>query len=177
MIEMIIVVVVMGLLAAAIVPRMSGTDARRAKIARDDVVDLLTVLAYRSGVSIEPLGLRYNAEAGTLAMLTLRVDPESGRTTWTADRLANDVVMPHDVRIVSCIVNGELLKQSSWLIECPVEEPRPAFSIRLVGPKLDIVCDLPSHATAPSVRRSDEEADERMEPVDLDQTGRGQEPW
>ncbi len=177
MMEMIIVVIVLGLLATAIVPRMAGTDARRARITHDATVDLLTVLAYRTAISLHPLGLEYDADARLLRIVTLSVDEQTGRPQWRADRLSTAVQFPLDVQIADCRAAGRLIKESSWLIEFPVEEPRPELSLHLVGPKLDVVCMLETHATAAKSVRLGEEIDDALNPIDLDAIGRGLQSW
>ena len=177
MMEMIIVVIILGILATAIVPRMTGTDARRAHISRDATEDLLTVLAYRADVSLYPVGLEYNAEENVLRVVTLVVDPQSQQATWQPDQLNAEVRYPEDVRIDRCVVNDEVQRQGYWLVECPTQEMRPAISLHLSGPQLNVTCELQPHETAARMHLADNDDSTEPKPVDLDAEGRGLEPW
>jgi prepilin-type N-terminal cleavage/methylation domain-containing protein len=177
MMEMIIVVIVLGLLATAIVPRMTGTDARRARIALEATEDLLTVLAHRSSVSFHPVGLQYDGEANVLRIMTLQIDPRTERGVWQPDDLADEVRYPDDVRVQKCYVDDEPQAYGSWLVEFPVQEVRPVLRLRLAGPKLDVFCVLASHASTSRTVPAGGQMEEESPLVDLDAEGREFDPW
>ncbi len=177
MMEMIIVVIVLGLLATAIVPRMTGTDARRARISLEATEDLLTVLAHRSTISFHPVGLQYDGQANILRIMTLSVDPRTERAVWQPDQLADEVRYPADVRIERCYVDETPQSYASWLIEFPVQEVRPDVRLRLAGPGLDVYCVLASHASTCRTVQTGEESEQASPLVDLDAQGREFDSW
>jgi type II secretory pathway pseudopilin PulG len=177
MMEMIVVVIVLGLLATAIVPRMAGTDARRARIALEATEDLLTVLAYRNSISFHPVGLQYDAEQNVLRIMTLNVDPRTNRAVWEPDQLADEVRYPDDVQIELCYVDDVPQSYRSWLIEFTAQDSRPDVRLRLAGPKLDVFCLLPAHASTSRTMPAGADLEVETLLVDLDAEGREFDPW
>ena len=70
-IELMVVVVIMGILSAAVVPAMSNVHAMREGGARDDVVRMIQVAKGRAVASGVPRGLRVNLADSSLTILKM----------------------------------------------------------------------------------------------------------
>lgn len=108
LVELMVVVVIMGVLSAAVVPAMSNVRAMREGGARDDVVRMIQVAKGRAVASGMPRGLRVNLSDSSLTIVKITDlgDVEIGFDPLTnGDRTINIASLYSGVSIVD-MVNG-----------------------------------------------------------------------
>ena len=96
LLEMIVVVVILGILAAAAVPRLVGNDRRQFQLAVDQVGDLLTMYAQRENTGLTSVGLEQNSTSNQIGLVILDIDPaHPGQpATWRNDHNVKPVQLP-----------------------------------------------------------------------------------
>ncbi|MBL8745346.1 MAG: prepilin-type N-terminal cleavage/methylation domain-containing protein [Phycisphaerae bacterium] len=176
LIELIVVIVILSVVAAAVAPRFSGGDARRAEQAARNVRTLLSIAAHRDSLGSERLSLAYQQSSRTLTLETRRAAADGSRG-WHADPLIAPAELgPLAIRSVS--IDGRVLAEGDFRIEFPEHEPRGLIELTLERPgaaeSWSIVL-LPSSVQAdmnPNGARQD-----LVRPIDLDAQGSGESPW
>lgn len=178
LIELTITLVIMGLLATMIVPRLSGTARRSYDLGVDQVADLLTMYAHREQIEPRPVGLRYDSRRQTLLVVIL----DETTNEWETDLLTRPVKLPAEIdgNAVTVYVEGGPVHIDEYPFSAEPGQLRPLLEIevRPLEPDLadPVTLRLEPHAIAP--RRSDRNAyfDVRQ-PIDLDASGRRREDW
>lgn len=179
LIEVIIVIMIIVLFAGLILPRLSGLNRRAEQIAVDRVADLLSAFSYRDSLASGSTAIEYSSSGGSLALLTLWVDPEEpdDPAIWSHDILAPMVRLPETMGM-RAYEDGELLADSDWSILTRVDGTRPKIEIELVGESINSTIMLDPWAQTPSV--VDElslETTLLSDAIDLDAIGQDKEPW
>jgi prepilin-type N-terminal cleavage/methylation domain-containing protein len=179
LIELIVVVVVLGIAAAAIVPKFTGTARQEADNSVDQVAELLRLFAYRQSLSSQQVALWRDGNDGRIHLLVMDIDPEEpdAPPAWRPDRFAAPVSLPLGVEIVEIQNNDQRVDPAEWTISSVPGGERPKIAIRLVGLGIDSTVALPQGS--PSVVRvdADKPAPFAREPIDLNRAGREFEPW
>lgn len=159
-----------------VIPRLTGNRGREFELTVDRVADVVLMFAHRISTSNKPAGLRYNTDAMQFELLQ-KYEDEDGRY-WVLDPLAQPVMLPSwlDQDTVTMYVNGELTDTTHWPITTTPGEARPLLEVILRWEDRNVVINLPSHATGPSVW-FDGMGVAQLAPVDLDAEGRGREEW
>jgi prepilin-type N-terminal cleavage/methylation domain-containing protein len=184
MIELIVVVVILGVMAAAIVPRMFGNERRAAENEIRQVTSFLSTVASRSALSSQSLGIRYSAADGRMELYSLRARGNAGDFAAARDFLPDPVTLPvrlNHVKLSAATVGGLPVDQSQLWVEFAAGAPRPsvvmvfefdkraAWHVELSGDESQAVyaaTELTDNAT-PRYSRTD----------DLDKKGASQTPW
>lgn len=179
LIEVIIVIMIIALFAGLILPRLSGLNRRSEQITVDRVADLLSAFSYRDSLASGSTAVEYSSSGGSLALLTLWVDPEDPDepAIWSHDILAPMVRLPETMGL-RAYEDGELLAHGDWSILTRIDGTRPKIEIELIGESVNATIMLDPWAQAPSV--VDELSLERTllsDAVDLDAIGQDKEPW
>jgi type II secretory pathway pseudopilin PulG len=176
---LIVVIVILGVMAAVIVPRFMGTARQEASVAADRVGELMRLFAYRQALSSQQVGLWRDGADGRMHLLVMDADPKDPSATpeWRSDRFASVVTLPSGVDVTDVRVNDQRQRNEEWLVASVPGGARPKIEIRVVGNGVDATLVLP--AGSPSVVRIDEGqlAPFVRTPIDLDRAGRDQEPW
>lgn len=176
LLEMIVVVVVLGVLAAMAIPRLSGTRSREYELKVEETADLMVMFAHRLSTSTKASGLQYDSHNRRLYLLTLQ--SEEDETYWVTDPLSPPVTFPQwmEEEAVSVFTDGDYVDTSQWPLTTMPGENRPLIEISLEWEEQSALIMLPSHAMAPSVW-IDGDGTEPLTPIDLDAAGRSREEW
>ncbi len=186
MVELIVVVVVMTVIAATILPRFAGNEARAAEQEARNVKEFFSSVGARAALTSQSLQVEYRATSKQFVMKTARAtDPANfaSEREWLADPLLAPVTLSH---IVVKLITTEGLPGDalSFSIELPVGKPRPAMVVVLAqsspGEKGAWRVELASTAVQAKLTRTDP-LDAAMPlagtSVDLDDAGMGENPW
>lgn len=179
LIEMTVVVLVIGILAAVALPRLGNNQSRSFDLVADKVTDLLMMYAQRESVGRRPVGLWEDRENGRLALVVLDVDETGadGQPQWVLDRFVRPVELPESVEIDEVQADGQRTDISQWPLQTEPGQNRPAIAIILRGPRDVVTVALASHALSPVKVSGDAYHDYLGGPVDLDASGRDREDW
>ena len=74
MIELLVIIVIMGVLAGVMLPRMSAGGNRRGEVEAESVRVMLSRLGEKDAFSVSPLALIYEGETAMLRMEMRKVD-------------------------------------------------------------------------------------------------------
>ena len=69
LLEMIVVIIILGIMASMVIPRLSGNQGREFNLTVDRIADVVLMFAHRVSTSNKPAGLRYNIEAMQFELL------------------------------------------------------------------------------------------------------------
>lgn len=196
MIELIVVVVIMGVMAAAIVPRMFGNEKRGAENEVRLVRGFLDAVATRAALTSQGLGIRFTAgekgDGGVLELLSLRARGNAGDFAAEREFLPDPVTLPVDLvhtRVSAFTAGGVPSNPRSAWVEFAAGAARPTVVIVLTHgveegkPSADAAAwrlELPgdeSRAVAARTDVRDAGVPGFSRAVDLDQSGGGQTPW
>jgi len=181
-IELLTIVVILGVVAGVVLPRLVGNDRRAAQRELQQVEDLLTSAASREAFSSTPVALAF--EDGTLRIRVLRspeeLTPWSGPGTWVDDPLARPVTLEH-LRLASASASGQVLADDAWRVDMTTLEARPAVALGLTDSRgNDWVVHLASEAERATTSTLDAGTTSdglAGQAVDLDEIGREEDPW
>jgi prepilin-type N-terminal cleavage/methylation domain-containing protein len=194
LLEIIVCIVILGLIATAIVPRVLNVGRRQADLEAGRVQRLLSVVAEKCSVWNEAVAVDYSADKSQLSVWTRRADTKAGadatgsaRVKWEMDGLVEPVVLDR-LRLAQAAQDGQILPGGKWRVAFIPGQPRPELTFQLEpkaeqdGPRW-MVTLAPDQATA--VRSAGEDslhsgklpmgAESRS--IDLDDAGKGQTPW
>lgn len=137
MVELIVSIVVIGVLAAVVTPRLLITDERRARTEARDVAAMLSLIAQRTEMGGHHMALTYERERGALRLEALRTRGERtnfrerAAREWGRDLLAPDVVL-EIVRIEEARFDGRPADdRDEWRAEFAPSVPRPHVELVL----------------------------------------------
>jgi len=173
---MIVVIMVIGIMATMIVPRLDGNREREFGLTVDRVSDVILMFAHRASTSNKPVGLRFDPESKQFELL-IKFE-EDGEKFWGYDPLTPPITLPRwlESDSIYLYVDGELTDTSQWPITALPGENRPLIETILQWEQHEVNISLPSHAMGPSVL-FDGIGEEVLVPVDLDSEGRGRDEW
>ncbi|MEO1131056.1 MAG: prepilin-type N-terminal cleavage/methylation domain-containing protein, partial [Planctomycetota bacterium] len=139
LIELIVVVVLLGVLAGLVAPRLLTTERRRAEATVTDLTSMLSVVARRDALGNSRMALEYDAERGTVKLDTLRVEGErfgTRQTAWRPDPLTPRVEL-EGIEITETRVDGYSTGEKWWRIEFAPGVPRPLIElvVQYTGPR------------------------------------------
>lgn len=169
----------MALLAAIIVPAITGIGARQARLGVDQVQDLLTMYAYRDSTGAQPVALWGNGDAGELGLWVLDQDPSFAEdpAAWVPDRFSAPLILPSAISMVDVRVDGRRLPLADFIIARQPSQPRPTIEIDLEGEDVEVTLVLePQALTARRIEKG-VAIDGFRTQIDLDRQGRDREDW
>ncbi|MFM1936614.1 MAG: hypothetical protein RI990_1573 [Planctomycetota bacterium] len=178
LIELVVVVVLLGIAAAVVVPRFSGTAKQEADTGVDRVTELMRLFAFRDSMGSQQVALWRDGTDGRLHLLVKDAAGEGDQAPeWRPDRFAAPLALPAGLEIDEVRIDGSRVDPGEWLVANVPGGERPEIEIRLVGHGIDSTVSLP--AGAPSAVRIDvgKPAPFSRFPIDLEAQGRGSEPW
>ncbi len=188
LVELIVSIVVIGILAAVVTPRLLVTDDRRAGQEARDIAGMLGILAQRSGYGSHHLALSYEQASGIFRMEALRTRGErSGfreraSREWSRDLLAPELDLSI-VRIEEARFDGRGVEsEREWRAEFAPGVPRPHIELVLsVGESGSArwVVELLPYATEPRLLDAGSAAarESVLLAVDLDAMGMSEVDW
>lgn len=185
MIEVIVVVVILGVLMLAVVPRLRSGRDREVEAAAERVADLLSAAARRDALTSQRLALEYDKRTGVIRLMTMgSAEDEVAAPSlhiWRQDPVTPTVSLV-DVLLKEAQTDGVPLDASNWRVEFPQNTLRPALTIILTDEQGDnpYRVDLPARgtraSTAPGLTLPPGSV-EGAGTIDLDQSGKGNVTW
>lgn len=180
LLEMIVVVIVLTILAALIVPRLTGNQKREFRAAVDKVSDLLTMYGQRQNLGQRIVGIQQNRYDNSIALIEIDDaggDPGSGN--WRIDPYVKPVRLPGFMTDsdVEFYVDGDPYDASDWPLSSEPGQERPTIEIRLRGSEDFATLVLQPHGVAPIVVNGENSSGINRTPIDLDNEGRSREDW
>jgi prepilin-type N-terminal cleavage/methylation domain-containing protein len=187
LIEIIIVVILIGVLAGLIIPRMVNSGKRQADFESSEITRLLGVAARRAALSGEIVAVEYDGAGPRLSLVALReTDTSRGpRQTWVQDPLVTPVELTA-VDVIRATADGQPIGNAGgkWWVDFNPSEPRPALWLLVGRPGSDASSqwqvELLPEETSASRRSMDEPsraASAGALRVDLDATNQGERAW
>lgn len=179
LIELIVVSALLAIVAALVVPRLTGMARREADVAAERLSELLSMFAFRDASGAASCAIWLDPETGCIALWTLESDPARPREepAWIPDRHVQPICMPQGVELSEVRVDGRPLDGTEWRIMGSPSGERPEIMMRLSAEGMETELVLPPNASVP-MRTDNGVSRERVRmPVDLDQSGMDREPW
>jgi len=183
LVELIVVVVIVSVLAAAIVPRLGGQRLRSAKAEVRAVRDFLSAVAVRSSLVVQNLAVVGATGDFTLYSPRALNDPAdfSAERPWITD-LTVPPVRLNELVVVAVTSNGDPLATSDFTVVLPAGAARPSVGVVLSLPdrSLSWRIELPPGVLSASVFETDRNDDATVRSstrIDLDDSGMGDTPW
>ncbi len=179
LLEIIVVIIIIGVLSAMIVPRLSGNQQREFKLTVERVNDVVLMFAHRVSTSNQAAALRYDPQNSQFELLSKIQDEEAtGEFFWGVDPLAQPVTLPSWLGedAITILVDGEITDTTQWPVTTTPGETRPLIEVALHWDEHDALISLQSHAMGPTIW-FDGVGTEPLMPIDLDAEGRGREEW
>ena len=177
--ELVVVIVILAIAAVAVVPRLGGTARQEASNAVDRAAELVRLFAYREALGAQQVALWRDGADGRIHLIVKDRDPENPDEPpdWRADRFAAPVALPEGLELVDARIDDRRVDPGEWNFASVPGGTRPKIALRFVGHGVDSSVVLP--AGSPSVFRVDADKPDPFarDMIDLDRSGRGDEPW
>lgn len=177
MIEVIVAIVILGVLAGLVSVRFTNSPRRRFNLAVERVEGLLETLAHRQVLGQARMALDYAVDTRELSLLMLALDADGNSLEWRPDPLVETVIFDDEIWLEEVRVDGRSLGVP-FLEEMPLEDVRPAIEVQIGFADNFEIIELLPHDLRP-IRQIDTGStqDARPYPVDLDESGLGDQPW
>jgi len=179
LIELIVVSALLAIVAALVVPRLTGMARREADVAAERLSELLSMFAFRDGSGSATCAIWLDPDTGCVALWTLESDPSQPAEApeWVPDRHVQPVCLPQGVELAEVRMDGRPLDGSEWRILGSPSGERPEVYMRVIAEGMETELLLSPNASVPT-RTDNGVARERARvPIDLDQSGMDREPW
>lgn len=176
-VEVIVVVVVLAVLAGAIVPRLTSSAGRRARVEAQAVASTLSAAAVRDAVSSQRLALDFDGEALRALTYGSTADEADSARAWRPDPLIPEARLQE---LALAAVQTDLARTSGGVfrIELPRMGRRPAIELQLIDSGGETWwVSLASGATRAVVETGGGGETAGASVVDLDASGQGRQPW
>ena len=177
LIELVVVVVLLGVMAAIITPRLFESSSRRMSACARELAMLLSVAAHRDSIGADRLALEYDGAARAVRMLVLRSG--EGEARWQTDPLVGEVVIPEGASLAA-FADGRPLDAGAWRVAMPPTEPRPTLELQLAMEKSRssawIITLFPAASSA-TLAAPGAAARPALTSIDLDSAGVGDRTW
>jgi len=179
LIEVLVVVVLIALAAAVTLPRLTGNENRAARLAVEDVADLLTVFAHRESMGHSDIAVGYDPDSRAIMLLRLVGDPinPDNPPRWEIDRFESPVRLPQSVMIAEVREDGMSVDRKDWFIPALPGQGRPTIEMVLVSPDFAATIALPADGIAARILWPDGSTGPLRATIDLDAQGRDREVW
>ena len=184
LIEVIVAVVILAVLSAMIVPRLTRTTKAEHENAVAKMSDLLSMFAFRDATSSKQIALWQDPETGWFSMLTKDRDPlttsedgERSKYEWVTDIRLSPVALPRGMELVGLSIDDVEVSGSDWLIPSVPGGGRPSVEMHLLSGLIDTVLRLDSNSMVPTRLDTGGTAVQTREALDLDQYGTRDEKW
>jgi prepilin-type N-terminal cleavage/methylation domain-containing protein len=179
LIELIVVAALLAVVAALVVPRLTGMSRREADMAAERLSEVLAMFAFRDATGAQQSAIWLNPESDCVELWNLESNPErpAEPPQWTPDRYVQSYRLPPGVELVDVFSDGERLPKGEWRIVSSVGGPRPRVEMRLLADNREIVLLLEPSASMPARIDDGRVREGSRVSVDLDKRGLDQEPW
>jgi prepilin-type N-terminal cleavage/methylation domain-containing protein len=195
--EAIVVMVIIGILAGVMMPRVLSMGQRQAEQEAKLVRGLLTVAADKASVMHQSVAVDYaeattgdNGRGARLTIWVQKEDPKVGsdatgaaRVKWEQDRMS-EVVEFSRLRVAQAMQDGGVLSGGKWRVAFAPGRPRPSLELKLEpiasrdGPTWTVTLK-PDDTSATLVAGNEAKAAPAgsSRTVDLDDSGQGDSKW
>jgi len=174
LLELVVVMILLGITAGLVAPRLGSLAPRRAEAAARDVRTLLSVVGHRDSVPGPALALRFDAASSTLAVD--RLDPQA--KDWRPDPLLAPA-STQGLKLTQALADGVPLDTTSFRLELPRSAPRPTLELTFESASTPVTTHrilwLSSSAEAQLAAPSSPTT--FPAPIDLDAAGLGEVAW
>lgn len=183
LIEVVIAIIIIAVMAAMIMPRLTRTVKGEHEAVVDRMQDLLSMYAFREGTSSQQIAIWQDPETGWFTLLTAQREQDGahdGRPAvveWVADRRLTPIALPRGMELAELLVDGQSVTGTDWLIPTVPGGGRPAIEMRLVSDAVDSLLRLDSNAIVPVRMDSGAEAPFQREARDMTEYGSRGEQW
>lgn len=169
--------VVLAVLAGAIVPRLTSSAGRRARVEAQALASTLSAAAMRDAVSSQRVALDFDgATLRAMAYGSTDGDPDTARL-WRADPLIPEARL-QELSLAAAHTDLARLSGETFRIEFPRMGRRPAIELQLVDSRGEAWrVSLASGATRAVAGPARENLSGAAVVVDLDASGQGRHPW
>ncbi len=177
MVEIIVVVVILGVLAGLMVPRVISSSGREARRAAEAAAEVLSAAARRDSLSTQRVAIDFDGSLGTLKLVKMGTNAR-GEAAWVDDQLAPRAEMGS--AIVTSAMSDTLTLDASgqFRVEFPVMGRRPDVTLVIEDSRrretYRVV--LSSSAVRARVVMPGQSA-EASAVTDLDAQGKGEQAW
>ncbi|MBL8763666.1 MAG: prepilin-type N-terminal cleavage/methylation domain-containing protein [Phycisphaerae bacterium] len=186
MVEVVVVTVMLAVLAAVLLPRAGGREARAERAVVEGVRLLLDAAGQRRVLSGQPVALEYEtrADGGILAVSSWRKPVRSWDPPWSRDPLIAPVNL-ESLTLTNAQEDGRRLEGAAWRVDLSrsgMTGTRPGLRLILAsarsGQRWSVSLE-PNAISATCREWGDAEPDPMGDSraVDLDRTGRREQPW
>lgn len=172
------VIAIIAVLAAFIAPRVTTLRQSEARLAVDQIADLMRMWAYRNSVMSQQVGIWHNPESDLIGLMIRDIDPmhPDDGPVWQEDKLSMPVRMPDSAKVIDVIIDNETQNLGDWFVQSSADGSRPRLEIAIET--LNGVTRLLVQPYSNSVVRSDGLAGGAIRrPVDLDAEGQERVAW
>jgi len=179
LIELIVVGALLALVAALVVPRMTGMARREVDVAAERLSELLSMFAFQDASGTDICAIWQDPGSGCIGLWHVQVDPDRplDPPDWVPDRHVQPVCLPQGVELTEVRVDGGSVDGGEWRIMGSPTGERPEILFRLVGDGLETELVLLRGASSPQRSDNGVARDRTRTPIDLDAVGMDREPW
>lgn len=179
LLELIVVAALLALLAAMVLPRLTGMARREGDVVAERLSELLSLFALRDNSGSVQSAIWMNGDTGCVELWTKESDPEQPTEPpqWIPDRFVQPIQLPNGVELAEVRSNGQLLSPGEWRILGSPSGERPLIEMHLVADGFDSLLTLAPGASVPTRVDNGVQREGGRAAIDLDQQGRDREPW
>ena len=179
LLELIVVAALLSLLAAMVIPRLTGMARREGDVAAERLSEMLSLFALRDNSGSVQSAIWLNGDTGCVELWSKQADPDQPTEApqWVPDRFVQPIRLPDGVELAEVRSNGQLLSPDEWRILGSPSGERPQIEMHLVADGFDCVLTLAPGAGVPTRVDNGVQREGGRVAIDLDQQGRDREPW
>ncbi len=202
LLEIIVVILILGVLAAVFVPRALNVGRRQSELESRQVQRLVSVALDKARLWNQTVAIDYRQDAdaarssrpgrsvGRLSVWSMRADAAAADAggvgaagvRWAPDPLVEPVLLSR-ANLALASLNGQALPPAAWRVTLTPGQPRPTLVLSLEGDGGSRF-SIRVEPDAPGAMRIDETPGAASSPlgvgprsIDLDDAGKGQSPW
>lgn len=173
MVEMVVVLVILGILAAAVIPRLVSMTERQTRADAEAIAELLSIAGRRDDTTSQRVAIDYDEARGSVRLLVKR----AGTADWSPDPFASQAELKAS-RVTSAQADGVELGSGHWFVEFPPASRRPGITIVLSGTKPGDQWNIALAASSSRASVTSAAASVAGDgSIDLDAAGRGEQAW
>ncbi|MFO0872609.1 MAG: type II secretion system protein [Phycisphaerales bacterium] len=177
-VEVLVSITIMAILAAILVPAITGIDRRKARLDADRIEDLLTMYAYRDSTTTQQIRIARDGETGGIGLWVKETDPyrPNEPPEWLPDRFSQPVFL-EAIEIVDVRIDGYRVSADEWSITRVPTQPRPVIEIDVSGPEIEATLVLDSQGVTPRRLEAGKPNLGTRSVIDLDRLGMSRDEW